>query len=197
MSWVYPWFFPVAGSSTPWKATSPSPTVSTIWLACARERRGYLWGGSRVGGSTLGGGSGGGLCALLGGTAGGTLGGAWGSVLCCCLDICTVVRVCLVGWVGFGGAPVAANISDSFWMASMVWAPKRAKGAAGAGFERASSRRLDASVATLAEETYLSGRSEERRVAQTHHRGWIPPHATHPTGTLCAHAHRPTIQWIP
>ena len=30
---------------------------------------------------------------------------------------------------------------------------------------------------------------------QTHHQGWIPPHATHPTGTLCAHAHRPTIQW--
>ena len=30
---------------------------------------------------------------------------------------------------------------------------------------------------------------------QTHHRGWIPPHATHPTGTLCAHTYIPTIQW--
>ena len=31
------------------------------------------------------------------------------------------------------------------------------------------------------------------RPPQTHHRGWSPPHTTHPTGTLCAHAHRPTI----
>ena len=78
MSWIYPWLFPVAGSSTPWKETAPSTMVSTVWLACARDRRGYLWSGSRVGGSILGGGSGGGLGGLLGGTVGGTLGGAWG-----------------------------------------------------------------------------------------------------------------------
>ena len=96
ISCVYPWFFPVEGLSTPWKATEPSPTVSTVWLACAHERRGYLCGGLRVGGSTLGGGSGGGLGGLLGGTAGGTLVGAWGSVMCCRLGSCTVVRVCLV-----------------------------------------------------------------------------------------------------
>ena len=38
-----------------------SLTVSTVWLTCARERRGYLWGGLCVGGSTLGIGTGGGL----------------------------------------------------------------------------------------------------------------------------------------
>ena len=81
MSWVYPWVFPVVGSSTPWKATAPYPMVYTVWLACAIVSRGYLWGGSRVGSSTLGGGSGDGLGGILGGTAGGTLGGAWGSVL--------------------------------------------------------------------------------------------------------------------
>ena len=152
ISCVYPWFFPVEGLSTPWKATEPSPTVSTVWLACAHERRGYLCGGLRVGGSTLGGGSGGGLGGLLGGTAGGTLVGAWGSVMCCRLGSCTVVRVCLVGWVGFGGAPVAAKMSASCRMASMVLAPKQANGAACAGFARPSSRRLAASVATSAED---------------------------------------------
>ena len=40
---------------------APSPTVSTVQLACARERRGYLWGGLCAGGSTLGIGTGGGL----------------------------------------------------------------------------------------------------------------------------------------
>ena len=133
MSWVYPWVFLVVGSSTPWKETATSPMVSTVWLACAREHRGYLWGGSRVGGSTLGGGSGGSLGGLLGGAAGGTLGGAWGSVLCCRLGICTVLCVCLVGWVGLVSAPVAANMSAICQMESMVWAPKRAKGATGAG----------------------------------------------------------------
>ena len=152
ISCVYPWVFPVAGSSTPWKATSPSPTVSTVWLACARERRGYLWGELRVEGSTLSGGYGGGLGGLLGGTAGGTLGSAWGSVLCCLLSSFTVVRVCLVGWVGFDGAPVIAKMSDSCRMASMVWAPKRENGAAVEGFARASDRRLDASVAASAED---------------------------------------------
>ena len=94
----------------------------------------------------------GGLGGLLEGTVGGTLGSAWGSVLCCRLGSCTVVRVCLVGWVGFGGAPVAANMLASFRMASMVWAPKRAKGAAGAGFARASAMRLAASVAVSVED---------------------------------------------
>ena len=37
-------------------------------------------------------------------------------------------------------------------MASMVWAPKRAKGAAGAGFARASTRRLTASMAASDED---------------------------------------------
>ena len=142
----------MAGSSTPWKATAPSPIVSTVWLDCARERRGYLWVGLRVGGSTLGGGSGGDLGGLLGGTEGGTLGGAWGSVLCCHLGSFTVVRVCLVGWVGFGGAPVVAQMSASLRMVSMVWASKREKGAAGVGFARAPDRRLDASMAASAED---------------------------------------------
>ena len=65
---------------------------------------------------------------------------------------CTVVSVFLVGWVGFGGARVAAKMSASFWMASMVWVPKRVKGPAGAGFARASTRRLAASMAVLEEE---------------------------------------------
>ena len=30
-----------------------------------------------------------------------------------------------------------------------------------------------------------------------HHQGWIPQHTTHPTVTPCAHAHGPTMQWIP
>ena len=97
MSWVYPWVFPVTRSSNPWKATTPYPMVSTVWLAYERESRGCLWGGLRVGGSTFGGGSGGGLGGILGGTAGGILGGAWESVLCFRLGSCTVVRVCLVG----------------------------------------------------------------------------------------------------
>ena len=60
---------------------APYLTVSNVLLAYARERRGYLWSGLRAGGSTLSGGSVGGL----GGTVGGTLGGAWGSALCCIL----------------------------------------------------------------------------------------------------------------
>ena len=59
--------------------------------------------------------------------------------------------MCLVGWVGFGGAPVAAKISASCRMSYMVWAPKQAKGEAGAGFGRVSARHLATSVATLAE----------------------------------------------
>ena len=84
---------------------------------------------------------------------GGTLGGAWGSVLCCSLDSCTVARVRLGCGVGFGGcATVAAKILASFRMSYMVWAPKQEKGAAVAGFSRASDRRLDASVAASAED---------------------------------------------
>ena len=81
------------GSSTPWKATSPSPEVSTVWLACARERRGYLWGGFHAGGSTLVGGTGGGLGGRHGGTLGGTLGGAWVPVSLCSRGSCIVARV--------------------------------------------------------------------------------------------------------
>ena len=32
---------------------------------------------------------------------------------------------------------------------------------------------------------------------QYHYQGWIPHNATNPTGTPCARAHRPTIQWRP
>ena len=148
ISCVYPYFLPVVGSSTPWKDTAPSRTVSTVWLACACERRGYLWGGLFAGGSTIGGGSGG-----LGGTGYSTLGGAWGSVLCCSLGSCTVARVRLGGGVGFGGCtPFAAKMLASCRMASMVWVLNQEKGAAGAGFSRPSTRRLYASVAALAED---------------------------------------------
>ena len=108
------------------------------WVAC--------------GGSTLGVGSGGGLGGLIGGTAGGTLGGAWGSVLCFCMGSSIGVRVCLVGWGGLGGAPVAANMLASCRMVSMVWALNWAKGAAGAGFARASARRQAASISASAED---------------------------------------------
>ena len=55
-------------------------------------------------------------------------------------------------WVGFGGALVVAKMSASCRMASMVWAPNQAKGAAGAGVARASAMRLDASVAASTED---------------------------------------------
>ena len=51
-----------------------------------------------------------------------------------------------------GGAPVAAKMLASCQMASMVWVPKRANGAAGAGFARASARRLTVSVAASVED---------------------------------------------
>ena len=73
-----------------------------------------------MGGFTLGDGYGGGLGGLLGGNAGGTCGGAWVSVLCYRLGSCSVVHMCLVGWGGFGGALVAANIFASCRIASMV-----------------------------------------------------------------------------
>ena len=73
-------------------------------------------------------------------------------ILCCRLGRFIVVRVCLVGWGGLSGALVAAKMSASCRMASMVWATKRAKGEAGAGFARASARRLAASVATPADD---------------------------------------------
>ena len=136
------------GSITPWKAMSPSPTVSTVWLACARGCRGYLWGGLRLGGSTLSVGDGGGLGGRHGVTVGGTLGGAWGYMLHCRMGSCIYARVHLVGWIVVGvGAPVAAKMLASCQMAYMVWALNQSKGAAGAGFARVSARRLDAYVA--------------------------------------------------
>ena len=123
-----------------------------------------------MGGSTLSGGSRGGLggrhvgtvggtlggtwwLGRLVGTVGGTFGGAWGSVVCYSLGICTVSRVRLVGGLGFGGCVlVVAKMSASFWMASMVWEPKRKKGTAGAGFARASARSLAVSVAASTED---------------------------------------------
>ena len=138
----------MVGSSTPWKATAPSPTVPTVWLACARKRRGYLWGGLHDGGSTLGGGSWGGIGEQNRGTMGGTLLGAWGSVLRCSRVIYIVARVRLGGRVGVGvGAPVAVKMSASCQKAYMVWAQKRVKGAVSAGFARASARCMDASMA--------------------------------------------------
>ena len=73
--------------------------------------------------------------------------------MCCSLGSCTVARVRLGGGVGCGGcAPVAAKMLDSFRMAPMVWAQNRAKGAAGAGFARASARHMAASVAASADD---------------------------------------------
>ena len=57
-----------------------------------------------------------------------------------------------MGWLDFGGAPVIAKMSASCGMASIIWAPKRAKGAVGAGFARAEARCLAASVAASAED---------------------------------------------
>ena len=58
----------------------------------------------------------------------------------------------LGGGLGVGvDALVAEKNSANLRMASMIWAPKLAKDAAGAGLERAADRRLDASVAALAE----------------------------------------------
>ena len=51
-----------------------------------------------------------------------------------------------------GGASVVENMLASCRMASMVWAPKLAKGADGAGFARASDMRLAAPVAASAED---------------------------------------------
>ena len=100
-----------------------------------------------------GGGDGGDLGVKNVGTVGGTLGGAWGSVLRYRMGICISARVRFVVGVVVGvGAPGVANVSASCWMASMVWAPKRAKGAAGAGFSRASARHLAALVAASTEE---------------------------------------------
>ena len=111
----------MVGSSTPCKATAPSPTVSTAWLACAREHRGCLWGGFRAGGFTLDGGAGDGLGGRHGGTVDGTLGSAWGSLLHYNMGRCIVTRVHLGSEVGVGvGAPVAAKMSAICWMASMV-----------------------------------------------------------------------------
>ena len=65
----------------------------------------------------------------------------------------------IFAWVRLGGgvevgvgAPVAAKMSASCWMAYMVWATKRVKGAASVRFARASARRLATSMATLTEE---------------------------------------------
>ena len=62
-------------------------------------------------------------------------------------------RVCLGGGVGVGvGVPVAGKFSDNCQMASMVWAPKQAKGEVYTGLSRASARRLDVLVAALVED---------------------------------------------
>ena len=83
---------------------------------------------------------------------GGTIRSAWGSASLCIRGSCIVTPLRLGGGVGVGvGAPVAAKFLAGFRMASIVWAPKLAKGTAGAGFVRASSRRLYASVAASTE----------------------------------------------
>ena len=143
----------MAGSITPWKATVPSPTVSNVWLDCARECRGYLWGGLGAGGSSLGGGAGGGLDGQHGGIVGGPLGGAWGFVLYYIMGSCVAARVHLVGGVVVGvDALVAAKIPASCWMASVVWAPKQDKGAVSTGFARDSARCMAASMSASAED---------------------------------------------
>ena len=64
-----------------------------------------------------------------------------------------VARVRLGSGVGVGvGVPVSAKISANCHMASMVWAPKLDKGAAGTGLARALERRLALSMAALEEE---------------------------------------------
>ena len=89
---LYSYIFPVAGSSTPWKAMVPSHMALTSRLACVRECRGYLWGGLFAGGSTL----------VSYDTASSTLGGVWGSALYRGVgnDVTTLVQL-LVG-VGVG-----------------------------------------------------------------------------------------------
>ena len=79
--------------------------------------------------------------------------GAWVYVLRCSMGGCLVARVCLGGGVGVGvDAPVAAKISASCRMASMVWASNGEKGVVGAGFARASARRLDTSMVVSEED---------------------------------------------
>ena len=146
-------FSPVAGSSTHWKVIAPSPTVSTVWMARLSERRTYLLGGLRARGSNFGGGTRGILCGRHGDTVGGTLRGAWESALPCSGGSCIFAQVRLGGGVCVGvGAPVAEKKSANYWIASMVWVPKLAKDAMSAGLERASARRLTASVAVLVED---------------------------------------------
>ena len=88
---------------------------------------------------------------------GGTLGGAWGSVLHCSMGSCIAAQVRLVGGVVVGvGAPVSDYMLASCCIAYMVWLPKRVKGAANAGFARASARRLATSVAAPAEDMVVS-----------------------------------------
>ena len=77
-------------------------------------------------------------------------------MLSCSVENGAVVLVCLWGGVGVGvGALDTAKMLSNFLMASMVWAPKRARGAAGVGLARALARRIAASVAALAE--YIVG----------------------------------------
>ena len=106
---------------------------------------GYLWGGLIVvgstlsggkgvglggkrGGSTLSGGAGGGLGGKCGDTAGVTLIGAWGSAFSCSVGNRVASQVRRWGGVGVVvGVWVAAKISSTCRIVSMVWAPKRAK----------------------------------------------------------------------
>ena len=125
------------------------------WSVCV-SAGGYLWCGFTVGGSTLGGGAGGGLGIKRGGNVGGTLGGVWGSEFPFSVVNSVSARVRLGGGVRLCvGVSVAAKILDNFWMASMIWVPKRVKGASGPGLARALERVLAASVA--ASEEYIIG----------------------------------------
>ena len=103
---MYPYVFPVAGSSTPWKATAPSPTAPTAWLEHVRENRGYLWGGLVFGDSTLSGVSGSGLGVRHCGTTGNNLRVAWGAAFPQGVGKGVAERVRLRGGVGVGvGVP--------------------------------------------------------------------------------------------
>ena len=115
----------MVGSITPWKSTAPSPMVYTVWLACTREHRGYLWDELIAGGSTLGGFAEGGTVDRSFGTAGSTLGGEWVSMLCRGVGDGVFARVLLGGGVGVGvGVLATEKLLVNLWIASMVWVPK-------------------------------------------------------------------------
>ena len=69
------------------------------------------------------------------------------------MGIDVVAQVYFGGRVGVGvGALVAEKTLPNYWMVSIVWAPKQAKVAAGAGLASALARRLATPVAASEED---------------------------------------------